>query len=391
MEKKRIGGVIVSDLNHTNYGSCLQAYATSRMIQGMGYDLTFIKYKKQRSILDWLRIGPKLVFSGGLELLRLKKKRKDDILRYPGYLSNQEIREKATNEFKLKEFVPFFKEYVGFPALCKGSKEFDAVFVGSDQVWRPFGFYSYYWNLLFVDDNVPKFSYAASYGVSKIPWIQRKGTKKYLERLDLISVREEKAKDIVESISNKKAQVVADPTMLLTPEEWLSFSEKSNTIIPDEPYIFCYFLGPRPDIRKEALKLAKKTGLKIVIMRHMDEYVPIEETLGDYAPYDVDARDFVKLLSKAQYVLTDSFHGSVFSILTCRKFITFYRLKPSSKQSTHSRIDNLLDKFGLINRKFDGDVLQVMNEIDYIKVHEILTNYRLESIDFLKKALNLSH
>ena len=56
--------------------------------------------------------------------------------------------------------------------MCEGSKEFDAIFVGSDQVWRPFGFYSNYWNLNFVDDNVPKFSYAASYGVSKIPAIQ---------------------------------------------------------------------------------------------------------------------------------------------------------------------------------------------------------------------------
>lgn len=388
--KKKIGAVIVSQLNHTNYGSCLQAYATINIVKRLGYDITLIHYKKQRSLLDWMRIGPQLLISGGIESLQIAYKRHCDERKYPTYLPNQRIREAATNRFKESEFLPLYKIYTGYGNLCEGSKEYNAIFVGSDQVWKPWGFFSNYWNLMFVDDSIPKFSYASSFGVSKIPWIQKKGTKRYLERLSRISVREIKGKEIVESISEKKAIVVADPTMLLTPEEWKTFSERSTVNIPQDNYIFCYFLGPREDIRQEAMQLSKKTGMKTVIMRHMDEYVPIEEQMGDYAPYDVDACDFIKLLLNAQYVVTDSFHGTVFSILLHKKFMTFYRVKPTSGKSTHSRIDSLLSMFGLTERLFKGNLDDISKNIDYKKVDLIREKLKSDSLKFLEESLRLS-
>lgn len=388
---KKIGGVIVSYLDHTNYGSSLQAYATMKIVQGLGYDFTFIKYKKNRSIWDWMKITPGLMLSGGLELIANKWRFKRNCRKHPTYLPNQKKRIEKAREFKNKEFVPFFKTYSGYDALRSGSKEYDAVFVGSDQTWRPFGFYSNYWNLMFVDNHVPKFSYAASYGVSKIPAIQKKGTTRYLERIDMISVREQKGKEIVESLSSKKAQVVADPTMLLTKEQWKDFASNATVELPIEKYIFCYFLGRREAIRKEAEMLSNATGLKIVTMRHMDEYVPIDEKFGDYAPYDVNPYDFVKLLMNAEYVCTDSFHGTVFSILMHKKFCTFYRVKPSASNSTHSRIDNLLDIFGLSTRKFHGDILAISQDIDYVMVNEKLDKYRNSSLNFFKAALAMAN
>lgn len=385
---KKIGGVIVSDLNHTNYGSMLQAYATLKTIQNLGYDLVFIKYKKQRNLFDWLKIAPGLMLSGGFELLRNRILHRIQLRKYPEYRINNGIRIYTTNEFKKNEFVPFFKEYIGFKALQEGSKEYDAIFVGSDQVWRPFGFYSSYWNLMFADDSVPKFSYSSSYGVSDIPKVQRKGTKKYLERLNLISVREDKAKQIVEKYSNKKAKVVADPTMLFTKEQWEDFA-KVSTVKINEPYIFCYFLGTRKEIRIKAKELSEKTGLKIVIMRHMDEYVKADESIGDYYPYNINPRDFVKLLMNAEYVCTDSFHGTVFSIIMHKKFITFYRVNPKKGNSTHSRIDSLLNKFGLSNRLFKNDILSIKQDINFSMVDEIMNSYREDSMLFLKNALNI--
>lgn len=385
---KKIGGVIVSDLNHTNYGSMLQAYATLKTIQNLGYDLVFIKYKKQRNLFDWLKIAPGLMLSGGFELLRNRILHRIQLRKYPEYRINNDIRIYTTNEFKKNEFVPFFKEYIGFKALQEGSKEYDAIFVGSDQVWRPFGFYSSYWNLMFADDSVPKFSYSSSYGVSDIPKVQRKGTKKYLERLNLISVREDKAKQIVEKYSNKKAKVVADPTMLFTKEQWEDFA-KVSTVKINEPYIFCYFLGTRKEIRIKAKELSEKTGLKIVIMRHMDEYVKADESIGDYYPYNINPRDFVKLLMNAEYVCTDSFHGTVFSIIMHKKFITFYRVNPKKGNSTHSRIDSLLNKFGLSNRLFKNDILSIKQDINFSMVDEIMNSYREDSMLFLKNALNI--
>lgn len=386
MAKKKIGGVIVSDLNHTNYGSALQAYATMRTVQDLGYDLIFIKYKKTRSFFEKLIIGPKYLISGGFERFLRGLKTKLNKRMISGYEENLRIRSEATNTFKEREFVPFFKEYIGYQALCDGSREYDAVFVGSDQTWRPIGFYSNYWNLNFVDDNVPKFSYSSSYGVSSIPAIQRLGTKKYLERIDMISVREKKAKEIVESLSSKKAKVVADPTMLRTQQQWLEFASNSNKRI-EEPYIFCYFLGPRRDIREQAVELAKQTGCKIVISPHMEEYRKADEGIGDYICYDLNPYDFVKLLSEAKYVCTDSFHGTVFSIITHRKFITFYR---ELGQSTNSRIDNLLSTFGLADRLYKGKIEYCLTEIDYDAVDNILCEYRKESLSFFKEACSLA-
>lgn len=386
MDKHRIGGVIVSDMNHTNYGSALQAYATVKIIQELGYELSIIKYKKQRSFLEKLRITPLYLYSGGLKRTIRAIKTRLNLRNNKEYAKGQQLRIKATNAFKEIELKPLFKWYNGYPALCEGSKNYDAVFVGSDQTWNPIGFYSNFWNLMFVDDCVPKFSYAASFGVSEIPGIQKVGTKKYLERFDMISVREKKAKEIVESLTNKKVQVVADPTMLCTSKQWLDFASTSEKRI-EEPYIFCYFLGPRQDIREQALKLAKDTGCKIVINPHMEEYRKADEGIGDFVCYDLNPYDFVKLLSEATYVCTDSFHGTVFSILTHRKFMTFYR---EFGQSTNSRIDNLLSIFGLADRLYRDSINPIKNDIDYILVDNRIDDYRKESMSFMKKACSLA-
>lgn len=388
MKKKNIGAVIVSDLNHNNYGSALQAYATIKVVENKGYNLTIIKYKKKRSIVDWLKIAPGLMMSGGLELVKKRIKLKLLMRIHPEYIENLKRRFHATNQFKEKEFVHLFKEFEGYRALCEGSRKFDAVFVGSDQVWRPYGFYSNYWNLNFVDDNVPKFSYSSSYGVSNIPVIQKTGTRKYLERLDMISVREKKAKEIVENLSSKKATIVADPTMLLSREEWLDFADKSNMVLPSEPYIFCYFLGPRRDIREQAMNFAKKKGMKILCMPHMEEYRKQDLHFGDIINWEANAYDFVNVINHAAYICTDSFHGTVFSIILHKKFFTFYR---AFGQSTNSRIDSLLSTFNLSERIcHDSIIEETKTDIDYSGIDAKMIEYRTGSMAFLEKALALS-
>lgn len=206
----------------------------------------------------------------------------------------------------------------------------------------------------------------------------------------MISVREQKGKEIVETYSNKIAQVVADPTMLLTQEQWMAFASHSEYVLPKEKYIFCYFLGNREDIREEAKKLAAKEKLKIVTFRHMDEFVPADERLGDFAPYDINAQDFLKFLMNAEYVCTDSFHGTVFSIIMHKKFVTFYRTKPTDGVSTHSRIDSLLAKFGVTDRLFNDNVMKIANNIDFNLIDRELELYRTESLDFFKRALAMA-
>ena len=119
----------------------------------------------------------------------------------------------------------------------------------------------------------------------------------------------------------------------------------------------------------------------------MEEYRSADEGIGDYICYDLNPYDFVKLLSEANYVCTDSFHGTAFSIIMHRKFITFYR---EFGQSTNSRIDNLLSIFDLRDRLFNGDVECIEQEIDYEGVDKTLEGYRKESLIFFKNACSLA-
>lgn len=386
MTINKIGCVIAYRKGHTNYGTSLVGYALIKKLQALGYDVEVINYVKQLSFVDKVKWMINAFRCDGGKIVMDRIKGKNDLKKLPEYAANIKIRTKAVEDYKKRKFIPIFKDYRGYVALHEGSKNYDAVVVGSDQVWTPLSLPTKFFNLLFVDDKVRKVAYASSFGVSEIPAFQRKATGGYLDRFYRIGVREVKGKEIVDTLSQQKATVVADPTMLLSPEEWME-EIKDSKVKETEPYIFCYFLGTNMEAREAARQLKTATGYKIITLRHMDEYVPSDEQFGDEAPYAVDPNDFLKYISGAAYVLTDSFHCSAFSIQFKRKFMTFYRFKSLSKGSRNSRIDSLLGIFGLQDRLYQGDVMKVMENIDYIKVHKMLKVYRETSIDFLKGAL----
>ncbi len=390
MKKKKIGCVLaVRKSNHNNYGTSLQAYATVKVLQDNNYEVRIIRYNKHRSALATLFAVPNYLKSGGKSELMIRLNKMFNNTFNKSFKRNNSIRNKAVETFKDTYFEPLCDYYDSYLALKKGSKLYDLCMVGSDQLWSPKGFASQFYNLMFVDENVPKIAYAASFGVSSIPEFQHKGTKKYLERLDWISVREIKGKEIVESLSNAKADFVCDPTMLLSKSEWEEFSMLSTKKINDS-YIFVYFLGERPEIREKASELAQKTGCKLVVMRHVDKYIKIDDDFGDYAPFDVNPRDFVKLLCNANFVLTDSFHGTIFSIMMEKKFITFYRVCPTTAGSTHSRIDSLLCKFGLTARLYKNDIYkQAVADIDYCEVRKKVDEFRNFSKNLLLGYLKI--
>mgnify|MGYP000376980802 CR=1 FL=1 len=384
----KIGCVLaVRKRNHNNYGTSLQAYATVKVLQDFGYNVRIIRYNKHRGFISTLFALPNYLRSGGKSefLIRINKKIKGIFLK--NYKNNNTIRNKAVEDFKDKIFEPICDYYDGYENLQNGSKNYDICMVGSDQLWHPMGFASGFYNLMFVDDNIPKIAYAASFGVSTIPSHQIKGTEYYLKRFNWISVREQRGVEIVYELTTRKADFVCDPTMLLTKEEWLDFS-KSSTIKINEPYIFCYYLGERKEIRKYANELSHKTGYKIVMMRHVDKYITMDDTFGDYAPYNVSPRDFVNLLNNATFVLTDSFHGTIFSIMLEKKFLTFYRVCPKTSGSTHSRIDSLLEKFNLTSRLYKSDIYtEISQPIDYKAINNLVNIFRNDSLNLLKSNI----
>lgn len=380
----KIGCVIAYRKNHTNYGTSLVGYALIKKMQQIGCCVEIINYVKRPTCKEKIEIAiNQLRVQGIKKFFKQFKPKKNNL----GYNEGIKQRTKFVEAYKGKKLEPFFHNYVGYQELCEGSKKYDAVVVGSDQVWLPHGLKTKFYNLLFVDDSVRRVSYASSFGVSEIPGFQRKETAAYLDRFYAISVREQKGKEIVESLSGNKAEVVADPTLLLNSMEWAEEVRDSH-VHESEPYIFCYFLGANPEARKAANKLKSYTGFKIVTLRHMDEFVEEDEQFGDEAPYDVDPNDFVKYISEAEYVCTDSFHCTAFSIQFHRRFMTFYRFAVGAKGGRNSRIDSLFNVLSVPREHiYQGDIMKIDTPVDWGNVDARLNDFRRFSLDYLTKAL----
>lgn len=384
---KKIGCVIAYKKNHTNYGTALVGYAMLKKIQQLGYEVEVIQYTKKLSIRQKAAFVVNALRAGEWKNIKHRLRAKQINKKYPAYDADIAERTKAVNAYKAEKLFPLFHEYIGYEALHKGSLNYDVIVVGSDQVWTPMSLPNKFYNLLFVDDNIPKVAYASSFGVSEIPAFQKKATGAYLDRFKAIGVREQRGKEIVEELSHKKAVVVVDPTLLLDSKEWeeeVMFSHVNET----EPYIFCYFLGTNQEARRAVNELKRQTGYKIITIRHMDEYVADDEDFGDEAPYNVDPNDFVKYISKAEYVCTDSFHCTAFSIQFHRKFMTFYRFSTSSKVGRNSRIDSLFSILDIDRSHiYRGDIKLINNKIDWCKTDEKLSELRTRSLNFLRKSL----
>lgn len=391
---KKIGCVIAYTPGHTNYGTSLVGYALLRKIQTLGYNVEVINYRKQLSILQKFAFVLNAIRAGEAKELFMRANAKKVLKAHPSYAAGIKMRVAAVEAYKEKKIIPLFRDYIGYEALHEGSKRYDVVVVGSDQVWTPMSLPNKFFNLLFVDDSVRKVAYASSFGVSVIPEFQKKATGEYLNRFYKIGVREQKGKEIVDSLSHQIATVVADPTMLLNAKEWEAeiYEDCVDNEITD-PYIFCYFLGVNMEARKAALELKAKTGYKIITLRHMDEYFEPDERFGDESPYDVDPDKFLRLIHNAAYICTDSFHCSAFSIQFHKEFMTFYRFAQGTATGRNSRIDSLFSVLGVSrdrifgSRENGGDVMKINNFVDWSKIDEKLEKLREASIIFLNDAL----
>lgn len=372
---------------HTNYGTELQAYATQVAIRRLGYETEIIRYKKKKNFHFFLGLVTKMFSPEGPEKMRRLIQKKIQTRRYPKIAKQRSTRNKLFHQFADTHFVRVSPVYHGYKALCAASKNYDAVVVGSDQLWLPIGLNTNFYNLMFVADDVPKISYATSFGVSKIPPFQKKQTRAFLARLDAISVRESSGKAIINALVEKEVQLVADPTLLLSPAQW--DQEMPCDQVSEQPYIFCYFLGNNVECRQAANEFGQEMGMKIVTLRHLDEFIPTDEEFGNEAPYDISPVEFIDLIRNAAYVCTDSFHGTVFSILYHKQFVSFYRFLENSTNSRNTRVSSLLTILGLTDRIYQqGDILaQMKKEINYDSVDNRLDEFRKKSLKFLETAL----
>ena len=386
---KRVGLAINYDYH--DYGGMLQAYATYRKLKELGYQPEAInidhlkKSINKRKMAYFARniLDSSIVKEKG-EVVQKKLRRKLD-------RSLGDQLDKRDAEFErfcrshFKESVP----YKSWEHLTDGCHSYGAVLVGSDQLWLPSNIAGDYYTLSFVPEDVNKIAYATSFGVSEIPERQHSAAKLYLSRINHLSAREESGKKLIRKFTGREVPMVCDPTMLLTAEEWASDVQKERLI--KEKYIFCYFMGNNPWQRAFVRRLKKRTSCKIVALLHLDQYIKSDEEYADETPFNVSPADFINLVKNAEYICTDSFHGTVFSIIHKRPFFTFRRFSETATLSTNTRIYSLLKRFQLEDRLVKqedkiADLLQ--KKIDYSNVHQILDSFREESIQYLLKALS---
>lgn len=379
---KKIGFCICYNVN--NFGSALQCFATVYTVKRLGFEGEIIRYKKDKAFFfkSLLRIFNPYMIEGKYKrfLSRWNRFFRKD------YRNYRNMRISKFDEFRSECFKPIFSKIrYGYAALCESSKEYSCVLSGSDQLWLPSGLSTNFYNLKFVNEAIRRISYASSFGTSSIPWYQKSRTTDYLNRIHCISVRENSGKEIVEDLTGRDVPVVVDPTLLLTREEWEEQIPKNDIV--GKPYLFAYLLGKNKEHRRLVEDLAKKLNLQIVSVPHCDHYNVADVGFGDVHPI-AGPKEFVNLVRYADYICTDSFHGSIFSVLHHKKFVVFDRYSKNSSVSTNTRIDSLLKNLDLEKRRFKQNLFDELTApIDYAMVEHRVQDMRSASMDYLRDSL----
>lgn len=324
-----------------NYGGILQAYALSTYLRSQGHDVTILNRQVNLSFIK--RIIKRVLIA----------------FNHPRYC-NQKY--KHLYSF-VKEFLIYTKSLSTDSQLTEfiKSNKIRAVIVGSDQVWRA-GFamrYGYNYFLDFVPNNVWRISYAASFGLSNWEYTNEQTIhiRNLLSVFKSLSVREDEGVTLCRNNLNIKVEHVLDPTLLLKAEDY-DIVTSSRLVI--ENYIFVYWLGTNAE-KQLAIRKANTKGKKIVdvSLRTGNTLIPVQDWLS-YVKY-------------ADCVVTDSFHGCVFSILFQKQFTVC-----SNDTGGNGRLKSLFNMLGIVPS---------VSSVDYNVVSVRLDNLRRFSYDFLKKAL----
>lgn len=363
---------------YENYGQRLQCFALQHYLEKYGEVVNTIWNNSETQIC------PQRTKWGWKQWVKL-------ILDWKGYRScrieGNLIGCEAIRQYRIKRFND---EYICTDfnwvntSLDNLNEKYDFFIIGSDQVWSPYVRATRDVMFLTFAPYDKRIAYAASFGVSEIPNKLKGIYAKWLNGIPAISVREKRGAEIIKELTGRDVPVLIDPTMLLTPEEWNHVARKPFWLQEDMRYILVYFLGEMPrEARMAVQKLAEEKHLAVIDL--MDWH-----NLNWYAS---DPAEFVYLIAHADLIYTDSFHGTVFSILYQRPFVICDRWTNNKHQCMNSRIDTLLNLFHFEERfgtEANHYTLQSPMHIEYSDVSGILNRERKRSADFLRRALHLS-
>lgn len=335
--------------NAENYGAALQTYALMKTLES---------FKLEARVVDYRNPG---VF------IRNLLKNLFYLATFQSPLRNhQRFRIFQQQSLNLTE-----NTYHSHEAFLQEADQFDLLFFGSDQIWNPDlanGFDPLYFGAF--QTHARKIAYAASLGKDAITDQQRQKLNQLVQNLDAIGVREETMLPLID----REATCVVDPCMLLSAEGWREIADRS---INQRNFIFIYQLYRNPLIMETAIDLQNRLGAKVIILSPYPLAFPPKgiQKLGRITP-----NAFISYFDQAKAVISDSFHGTLFSILFNKPF---YTLLPGAKTA---RITSFLQKLELSNRIVKPGILP-SNNIDFRKVHQLLAEEVQKSLAFIRDNL----
>jgi len=373
---------------HTNYGGILQAFALMTVLKTMEHDVWIInrKYKPVSLFRYYDILGKQMIIK------YILRKDVSFILNNKETERRENIIQQYTRKFIEKYLQPQTEAYYSSKQLIKriAKNNFDIYVVGSDQVWRPKYakdiLYDFFFSFLNQNDKVKKFTYAASFGTEEWEFTPEQTEKCSIlaKRFDAISIREDSGIKLCKEKFDIEAFQVLDPTMLLDKSEYIKLIDKK---IDDESdnELLVYILDNSSDKDMVVERIGQKYHYKPFKVNTKTEDsnkgdAPLEELI---AP---PIENWIIGFYTAKFIVTDSFHACIFSILFNKPFIVY-----GNRKRGLTRYTSLLKMFGLENRLIFSveSIEQVLSsEINWDNVNFILDEKKFASIKFLTKALN---
>lgn len=360
--------------NVNNYGSVLQAYASQQIFESLGYECPILDYYRKTNEPECffrLLMKPSISFSKKKQYIRC-------------FLGKSNKSDKVFTEFRRKYLHLTAEKYFGDKSVYDKPPVADVFISGSDQIWNPY--YAEGIPFVFLGGFVPegsrKIAFASSFGVEEIPSQLLESYRSFLQKYSAISVRESSAINILNSL-NIKSSLVLDPVLIVDPSMWESMS--SERIINEE-YILVYNVSHSDGMADYALRYAKKHRLKLVRICN-DKFEFIRERTGMFIFYP-RPEEFISLIKYATYIITNSYHCILFSLIFNKHFL----IVPPKKYLT--RIDNILDIVDLNTTPLVQDFYNLTygeEKYNYTKINNILQSKREESYSILKNMLRLEN
>lgn len=368
---KKVGIITFHAAN--NFGAVLQCYALQQTIKRLGFDVEIIDYRPKA-----ITTGYKAMIRHPISLIKAKginqalKRIFNFVLMARICLRNYRFYMFRKCNLNTSKNVFYNKE-----SLRTDPPQYDIYIVGSDQVWNPYithGLDSSFF-LDFARKDKVKIGYGVSIGQTKdINEIFKCQIKEHIGHMNFISSREKTAAIFLEKLINKEVYNVLDPTLLLDSYSWDKCVEYTKV---KNKYLLLYNLQPNKHMIDFANRISKKYDLDVICF-NKNEANNAYNTFAYNNP-----NKFLGYIKNSEIIITNSFHGAVFSIIFHKPFYTFVH------DTRGERMVDLMEELGLQDRIIRKDIDEINFNIDYEEIDRILSIKRIESLEFLVKALEI--